>query len=137
MPEQTGRCLCGAVRFAFDEAGLRWCGHCHCESCRRNCAAPFTTFVGVADGFWRWTGAAPSVHRSSPGVERRFCATCGTPMAFAAAHSPGEMHFYAASLDDPAMVRPQHHAFWREKLPWIHLSDDLPRHCGDSPDEMD
>jgi hypothetical protein len=133
----TGGCLCGRIRFEAEEAHVLWAGHCHCESCRRNCSAPFTTYLGVADGDWRWTGAAPTLYRSSPGVERRFCPNCGTPMAFAAAHCPGEMHFYAASPDDPSKIRPEHHAFWREKLPWIHLSDDLPKHSGDAPPEAD
>jgi hypothetical protein len=137
MGEITGRCLCGATRYAVDEGSVRWRGHCHCESCRRQTASAFTTFLGVADGHWRWTGAAPRLYRSSPGVERRFCGTCGTPMAYASERSPGEMHFYAATLDDPAGFRPEHHAFWREKMPWIRLSDDLPRHSDDAPDETD
>ena len=132
MGEMSGRCLCGRVTYSFDEAQVLWRGHCHCESCRRNCSAPFTTYFGVADGHWRWTGADPATYASSPGVMRRFCATCGTPMAYAADHSPGEMHFYAASLDDPSSFRPDFHTFWQERLPWICLSDDLPRRRGDT-----
>jgi hypothetical protein len=131
LSETTGHCLCGAITYAFDATHVTWRGHCHCESCRRNCSAPFTTFFGVTDGHWRWTGVAPALFASSPGVERRFCATCGTPMAFCADHSPGEMHFYAASLSDPSSFRPEFHTFWQERLPWIHLSDDLPRRHGD------
>lgn len=122
----TGRCLCRAVTFAF-EGPPKWVVHCHCESCRRNCSAPFTTFVGVRDGAWRWTGAAPASYASSPGVERMFCARCGTPMAFRGEKHPGEMHFYAAALDDPGSAVPQGHVFFAEKLPWVHLADDLPR----------
>ncbi|TMV42893.1 hypothetical protein FGG78_41695, partial [Thioclava sp. BHET1] len=57
----AGHCLCGAVRFDSWEAPL-WQGHCHCESCRRACAAPFTSFFGVANSGWCWTGAAPQVY---------------------------------------------------------------------------
>ncbi len=121
-----GHCLCGAVRFEFDSAPL-WQAHCHCESCRRNCAAPFTSYLGISDGSWRWTGAAPGVHVSSPGVERMFCATCGTPMAYRADRYPQETHFYAATLDDPAAYTPQQHVHWGEHLPWLSISDTLPR----------
>lgn len=104
--------------------------HCHCESCRRQCSAPFTTFVGVKDGRWRWTGEEPAVFASSPGVRRSFCAACGTPMAYAADRWPGEIHFYAASLDDPNAVEPTAHVHATERLRWVRLDDGLPRHEG-------
>ena len=122
-----GRCLCRAVRFAFDPNGVRWRAHCHCESCRRNCSAPFTTFFAVADTAWRWTGREPAAYASSPGVRRLFCPDCGSPMAYRWDGQPGETHFYAASLEDPSGFRPERHDFWSEKLPWIQLLDDLPR----------
>lgn len=124
-----GRCLCGAVRFRV-EGRPRWVLHCHCESCRRQCSAPFTTFLGVKDGRWRWTGAEPAVYRSSPGVERLFCATCGTPMAFRADRWPGEIHLYAAALENPEAVEPTGHVHHEERLAWVCLGDTLPRHEG-------
>ncbi len=126
QPLGSGRCLCGAVRFATSAAPL-WQVHCHCESCRRNCAAPFTSFFGIADGAWRWTGAAPAEYASSPGVTRLFCATCGTPMAYRSTAFPAEMHFYAATLDDPAPYAPTGHVHWADHLSWVHLADSLPR----------
>jgi 4-aminobutyrate---pyruvate transaminase len=61
-----------------------------------------------------------------------FCATCGTPMAFASTRYPEETHFYAASLEDPTDFRPEAHHTCRGRLPWIHL-DGLPRHDGSAP----
>lgn len=122
-----GRCLCGKVSFDYQGPEL-WCGHCHCESCRRNCSAPFTTFVGVAEHAARFTGAAPAIYASSPGVERFFCGKCGTPVAYRSVRFPGEIHFYAASFDDPTAMTPQFHVYWAERLPWIEIADGLPRH---------
>lgn len=124
--QQGGRCLCGAVRFSF-EGPPNWVAHCHCESCRRNCSAPFTTFFGIDHGKWHWTGAEPAVFHSSPGASRLFCATCGTPMAYRHERWPHEIHFYVASLDDSAEMVPTEHVHWDEHLPWIHLSDGLPK----------
>lgn len=121
-----GHCLCGAVRYEVDGAPL-WQAHCHCESCRRNCSAPFTSFFGIADGAWRWTGEPPAVYASSTGVERLFCPHCGTPMAYRSTGFPGEIHLYAASLDDPTDYTPTEHVHWDEHLPWLHLDDGLPR----------
>ncbi len=123
----TGRCLCGRVTFAA-LGPIAWQCHCHCESCRRATSAPFTTFLGVPSIGVTWTGAAPAVFRSSPGVERRFCGHCGTPMAFQAEWYPGETDLYAASLDDPTVIRPEFHVHIAEKLPWVGLSDDLPKY---------
>lgn len=122
---RTGGCLCGQVRYRVDGL-LLWQRHCHCESCRRATSAPITTYFAVADGGWRWTGAAPATHASSPGVERTFCATCGSPLAYRHADLT-EMHFHAVTLDDPGDVQPEGHDFWAEHLPWLDLADRLPR----------
>ncbi len=127
MDVKTGRCLCGNIRFEYSGPEL-WRGHCHCESCRRATSSPFTTWFGVKRDACRFTGAEPGVYRSSPGVRRLFCSTCGTPMACESERWPGEIHLYAASLDDPTGFAPQFHVYVSEKLPWIELADDLPRY---------
>ncbi len=125
-PPYTGRCLCGAVTFRCTDAPL-WQGHCHCESCRRATASPMTSFLGVRDGAWAWTGAPPATYASSPGVTRSFCGTCGTQMAFRAERFPHEIHFYAATLDRPEDYQPTTHYFSAEQLPWLHFADGLAR----------
>ncbi|MEM8753543.1 MAG: GFA family protein [Pseudomonadota bacterium] len=131
MTGAAGRCLCGAVRFAYDGPPI-WVRHCHCESCRRACSAPVVTFVAVADGAWRWTGEAPVAYRSSPEVERTFCGRCGSPMSYRWDGLPEEMHFYAAAHDAPEALTPAGHDFHDERLPWLRLDDDLPKHEGGS-----
>jgi hypothetical protein len=129
MAERTGHCLCGATSFAY--AGEEnWRGHCHCESCRRASSSAFTTYVGVPDGTWRWTGAAPKIYISSPGTRWLFCATCGSHLAYDADHHPEEIHFFAALLDDAASFVPTAHYHYEERLPWPAISDDLPKKTG-------
>ncbi|MBF9035537.1 GFA family protein [Rhodobacterales bacterium HKCCE2091] len=115
------------MTFRFDADAVIWRGHCHCESCRRNCAAAFTTFFGVRDDAWEWTGAAPAEYRHSEHATRSFCPTCGTPMAYRSTQQPGEMHFYAAGLEDHSAFEPEQHFHWSEHVPWVDLSDHLPR----------
>ncbi|MEM7505887.1 MAG: GFA family protein [Pseudomonadota bacterium] len=129
MTEQTGRCLCGAVRFALS-GPFNWQGHCHCESCRRATASPMTSFLGVPNAQWRWTGAQPQMYESSPGVRRWFCGRCGSPMAYDADQFPGETHFFAATLDQPENYAPTFHVFAGEQLGWMKLADELPRFEG-------
>ncbi len=124
-----GRCFCKAVSFEI-LTPIRWSVTCHCESCRRQCSAPMTTYIGVPDTQWKWTGAAPKVYRSSPGVERTFCENCGTPLSFRSENMTGLMHFYVAAMEEPERFEPQLHVAYEEKLSWLNISDDLPKREG-------
>jgi hypothetical protein len=124
-----GRCFCGTIRFEIDTP-VQSCVNCHCESCRRQCSAPMTTYIGVPDSQWRWISGKPKVHKSSPGVERTFCGNCGTPLSFRSKKMSGVMHLFVAALDQPEKFEPTLHAAFEEKLPWLKLADGLPTCIG-------
>ncbi|MDX8531574.1 GFA family protein [Mesorhizobium sp. VK25A] len=124
-----GRCLCGAIAFEVD-GRAQACVVCHCESCRRQCSAPMTTYIGVLDGQWRWLGKPPKVFNSSPGVERTFCDHCGSPLSFRSKNMSGVMHFFAAAMAKPEEFAPTLHVAFEEKLPWLELADGLPTRFG-------
>lgn len=126
MTGGSGHCLCGSVSYDYQGAP-NWQAHCHCASCRGICSAAFTAFFAMSDGKWRWTGAEPATYSHTPGALRSFCATCGAPMAFRGDRWPGEIHFDAANLSDPAAFAPTLHVNYAEHLPWLHLADGLPR----------
>jgi hypothetical protein len=132
MLPKRGHCLCGEVRFEYS-GHETWCGHCHCESCRRNTSSPFTTWFGVPKNALRFTGKPPSVYRSSPGARRMFCSNCGTPMAYESDKYPDEIHLYLSSLEDPEILIPQFHVHCAEKHSWIVISDDLPQYKHHGP----
>ena len=124
-----GRCFCKAVSFEIDTP-IKACVNCHCESCRRQCSAPMTSYIGIEQGQWRWTGEMPKVFNSSPGVERTFCGHCGTPLSFRSENMSGVMHFYLAALEDPERFKPELHVAHEEKRCWLKLGDDLPTRNG-------
>ena len=123
-PPFAGRCLCGAITYRCTAPPL-WQGHCHCESCRRATASPFTSYFGVADGAWEISGT-PAEYQSSAETFRQFCPNCGTHISYRSVRFPGERHFFAATLNHPETFVPSRHYFWEERLPWLHLSDGLP-----------
>ncbi|HUS55924.1 MAG TPA: GFA family protein [Thermohalobaculum sp.] len=127
MTLRKGHCLCGAVSFEY-EGPENWVGHCHCESCRRNTSSAFTTFMGVPNTAYRFTGIEPAVYQSSPGVRRLFCPKCGAPVAYDADKFADEIHFYLASLEDALGVEPKFHVFVGEVVPWVKVGDDLPKY---------
>lgn len=87
-----------------------------------------TSFFGVPREGVTWSGEV-RVHVSSPGVERGFCAVCGTPMFYRSDAWPKETHLYAASLLEPTAFKPEAHYHWGEKLPWLKIEDSLPKHA--------
>lgn len=127
MDGGTGRCLCGAVRYRFDGAP-NWSAHCHCETCRRATSAPMVSFFAVSHDRITWSGIAPQLYESSPGIFRSFCPRCGSPLTYQNDIRTGEIDLYATTLDDPSAFAPGLHVFWNERLPWLHISDDLPKH---------
>ncbi len=124
-----GHCLCGSTRWEF-EGAQSWGCYCHCDDCRRNCAAPVVAWLGVPRGNFRWRGSAPKTLESSKGVFRHFCQTCGSPLGFEADHYPGGMHLYAASMEHPEEFVPTFHVNYQSKLPWLEIHDDLKKYEG-------
>jgi hypothetical protein len=133
--ERRGRCRCAAVRFVA-RGVPRWVAHCHCESCRRATGAAFATYAGYPRSGVDWVGAAPRVFNSSPGVVRRFCDHCGSPMSYEASRWPDEIHLFVSSFEDPSKLTPGFHVYVEEQLAWLQLDDGLPRYRTTSEDEQ-
>ena len=129
-----GRCLCGAVRFAFDPAAVGTQSLCHCESCRRAAGAAVVGWITVRDTGWRWPIGRPRVHSSSPGVRWGFCGACGSLLSYATDAHPGATDLAAAALADPSDFAPARHSHWAERVPWLGVKDDLPKHDRGGPD---
>jgi hypothetical protein len=121
-----GHCLCRSVVFEYD-AEPNWTLHCHCESCRRATSSPMTTWISVPLAAFRFKQGMPRYFHSTPDVTRGFCATCGSPLTYENRRLPDEVHLLAASLADPAHVRPSRHVFVDEQLSWFEIADRLPR----------
>ena len=127
VPAIEGGCRCGAVRYRAG-GGPLWVTHCHCEECRRSSGAPVSTFVGVGTDGFEFVGGTPRSYESSPQVVRKFCGVCGTPLTYEAAVYHGEVHIMAGTLDNPESLAPGGHVYVRERMPWLAIGDDLPRH---------
>ncbi len=88
-----------------------------------------TSFFGVPRASVAWTGDV-AIFVSSPGNERGYCGTCGSQMVFRSDRWPDETHLYALSLDDLAQFKPEAHYHYAERVPWLVIDDDLPKHGG-------
>jgi hypothetical protein len=131
----TGGCRCGAVRFEVSAAPHR-VSYCHCGDCRRATGAPVSAFVGFAAEAVMFSGEATKLFENGP-VTRSFCATCGSPIAYADARLVGSLWFMLGAMDQPALYKPTLHAYVREQLPFVHMPDGLPRHVKSSVQRSD
>ena len=127
MKTLSGHCLCGSVSWTAT-CPVLWAALCHCEDCRRAASSDYVSWFGVERHFVAWSGPRKT-YRSSPKVERSFCADCGSPLSFETEVFPDETHLYAATLIDPTLYQPTAHIFWSERLPWIERQDALPKHA--------
>ena len=86
---------------------------------------PFHTFF-EGEQFSLVKGTPSSFSKTS-GVLRTFCSVCGTSISYLDEGISNELYVALGFLDRPENFRPEAHAYWREKLPWIEFADRLPR----------
>jgi hypothetical protein len=125
----SGHCLCGDVAYELHGPAL-FCSYCHCPSCRRASGAgivPWATFEAAA---FRVTRGEPAAIESSPGVLRRFCGRCGTPLTYEHDSRQGQIDITLASMDDGHGLVPLCHVWAGAKAEWVEILDELPRFEG-------
>lgn len=122
-----GSCLCGAVRYEVTGA-FKLIGNCHCSMCRKANGAAFVTWGIIDPDQFRWTSGEEFVQRyqSSPGRQRCFCRSCGSPLASMHGGMVGEV--VVGTLDDDPGTRPREHIFVGSKAPWHEVLDTLPQY---------
>lgn len=137
MSDETlyeGGCLCGKVRYRV-RGKPDWIAHCHCESCRKASGGAVVTWAGYTNDTYEVTKGAPVRFDSSAGVTRGFCGDCGSPLTYEAERYPGEVYVTVGTLDTPDDFPPTAHVHDEERVPWLHMADDLPRYRRTSRDE--
>jgi hypothetical protein len=112
-----GRCLCGEVRF-LATGKPKWVLWCHCDSCRRHSGAPASVFVSFPESAITMTSGVITLFTSSPGVERGFCARCGSTLTCSNEKLPNETHFHIGAFERAAELTPTGELFAGERLPW-------------------
>lgn len=125
MTDATGRCLCGAVRYAVHGA-LRPVSYCHCSQCRRTSghyvaatACNAEDLILLKDEGLRW-------YRSSPRAERGFCGECGSSLFWKPDHGR-HISIMAGTLDTPTSLAADEHIFVADASDYYVLADGLPQ----------
>lgn len=124
----TGRCACGAVRYALLSQPFD-AGYCHCRICQLTSGSPAMAFATVPIADYRVTSGAPAVRQSSDFGERSFCPDCGTPLTMRVTHQPETIDFAIPTLDRPDAVAPGFHIWDQSRITWFDAGEHLPRHA--------
>ena len=120
-----GGCLCGEIRYrASDEVSNSMI--CHCQTCRRAAGSPVVAWITVASNSFLVTHGCPVEYRSSSGVTRTFCGSCGCPLTYQHAARASEIDITTCSLDTPERFPPTHHSWLAHDLSWVRFGDGLP-----------
>ncbi len=125
-----GGCFCRAIRYEA-EGRPRRVTHCHCLHCRRTSGAAFLTWAEYPSAGFRFTAGRPARCATRPGVERSFCASCGTQLTYNNADTPEVTDVTVGSLDAADTFVPEDHVWADRMLAWIRMDDGLPRHRTD------
>jgi hypothetical protein len=119
-----GGCLCGGVRYEVT-GELAPALACHCSQCARTSGNFAAMTACRSDDLAIEPSETLSWFRSSPDVERGFCARCGGNLFWRAA--PGdETYVTAGTLDRPTGLRLAEHICVASKSDFYDIADDLP-----------
>lgn len=114
----SGRCMCGAIQFEA-KGEPKWVRWCYCESCRRHTGAPASVFAAFDDSAVVINQGSIATYISSPGVERGFCARCGSTLTCSNSRLPNEKHYHVGTFDRASDLAPDGAFFASERLPWL------------------
>jgi hypothetical protein len=117
-----GGCLCSAIRFRIS-GDPTFSSICHCSTCRRASAAPAVAWLTFDRGQVEIVSGSPRAYRSSQGVARQFCGTCGSQLSYESASRPATVDITTASLDNPNLFPPTFEVWLEHRVPWLSAEE--------------
>jgi hypothetical protein len=127
MPQITGGCLCGKVRYSAN-AEPAFTGVCHCRDCQKFTGSAFAIVVAIPKEALSVQGNVTTFSKTGDTgktIERRFCPECGSSLVDEASVIPGIVMISSGTLDDPSWVKPAMQIYCDSQQPWVDLGGGL------------
>lgn len=122
----SGRCLCGAVRFALAPP-IRDVMICHCRQCARWTGYAVAATAVAPESFTLLSGASElKWFASSDHAERGFCGVCGSSLFWKPADA-SRVAVLAGALDPPTGLKVVAHIFTEDKSDYFEIKDEAPQ----------
>jgi hypothetical protein len=124
----VGRCLCGGVEFSI-AGDLAPIEICYCKQCQRAQGTAMATNIPVSVASLRILRGEQLIKsfESSPGKQRCFCGSCGSPIYSKRETLPGVVRIRIGLLDGNPAAKPIAHFHTNSKPIWWAIGDDLPQ----------
>jgi len=129
MPQMTGGCLCGQVRYSANVEPM-FTGVCHCTSCQKQSGGAFNIVVAVPQATLSIQGSPKTYTKkgdSGSEVVSRFCPNCGSTILSEPAAMPGASILRAGTLDDTAWLKPTMEIYCDSAQSWVQLGGGMQR----------
>jgi len=131
MMVRTAQCRCGAVRAECRGEAVR-VSVCHCLDCQRRSGSAFAAqarfpvdCVTITGETREWTRIAESGNRAV----FRFCAACGSDIAYSAEVQPDLIAIPLGTFADPGFTpAPEYSVFEKRKHGWVAIVGDAIEH---------
>lgn len=129
MKRLSGKCFCGAVEYAVDDAFV-YAANCHCSDCRRTTGSAFKPFAGIPREKFAVTKGADGllIYGDTHGHDAH-CRVCGS-LLYSLVREAAWVHVAMGTLADAPTIRPTHHIFVGSKAAWYEITDNLPQYQG-------
>lgn len=128
-PPHRGGCLCGAVRYSFNDRPLAIVA-CHCRDCQKFTGATnLLTVYAPRESFVHEQGEVDSYRkRADSGNEADYyrCAKCGVRMWHEPKVTPHLTMIAAGTLDDPSWAIPVAHIWTSRAAPSAAIPEGVP-----------
>ena len=121
-----GGCHCKTIRFKSEEETF-WVGACYCIDCRKISGAPYVVWAMYNTESIKFLKGVPKKYSSSENVNRSFCENCGSSLSYQYKAKPEKIGIPVGSFDNAKNFQIKKHIWISQKLPWIHITDDLPQ----------
>jgi hypothetical protein len=125
-PSQTGRCLCGGVRFEIDEPARR-ATYCHCTRCQKRTGTAASAQAQVDGSGFRIVAGEDLVktwRHPDGGWEKAFCGECGAQLFSRDPDDHSKMGIRMSAFDGDPGVRPSKRSFVAYAAAWEPIPDD-------------
>jgi hypothetical protein len=129
MPQITGSCRCGQVRYSANAEPI-FTGVCHCKSCQKESGTAFNVVVAVPQAALTIEGSPKTyTARGDSGKEvvARFCPNCGSTILSEPAALPGASILRAGTLDDTSWLKPTMEIYCDSAQSWVQLGGGMQR----------
>jgi hypothetical protein len=125
----TGRCACGAVRYAITAPPIR-AFQCQCKDCQRDTGGGHSSVAVFNRSALTIEGVVAEISRDADTGNRKtkgFCGACGSPIYNKPDVQPDLIGIYVGTLDDASAFQPSIILYHARSYAWDKLDPDVPR----------